>query len=136
MKKILTLLCVVVLMSSISAQTTQTVEQKAQKQTDQLATLLSLTSPQKPKVYNAVLTKLKLLDEISANYQGTLTLEQKKARISKLKGINDSFDKEMKAILTAQQYEKWLKDGNKIIDTSVGTGLTNPNNGATTPKKK
>lgn len=135
MKKVLSFICLVLLISSISAQTTQTVEQKAQKQTDQLTTLLTLTSAQKTKVYAAVLTKLKQIDEITANYQGTLTQEQKKAKTSKLKGISDAFDKEMKIILTAQQYQKWVKDGSKITDTSVSTSGQTTTKPTTTTKK-
>jgi len=136
MKKITFMIISLLFISSISAQSTLTVEQRAQQQTDQLANFLTLTSPQKPKVYEAVLTKLKQIDLITSNFQGTLTQEQKTAKANKIKAAKDAFDKEMKIILTPQQYEKWVKEGNKIVDKTVETNSNNNNGNNNKVNKK
>lgn len=77
---------------------------KTNKQTERMAQALNLTPDQKTKAYNILLEKNKQM-EASKQKNGT----NQQAFEDERKVIRTERDKELKAILTADQQAKWLQ---------------------------
>jgi periplasmic protein CpxP/Spy len=82
--------------------TEKTLEEMATKRADKLKTELSLTDEQRTKVYQAHFDKMTKMKAIKAK-----NLEDKKAIAKEMKPVNDSFQANMKSILTTDQFTQW-----------------------------
>jgi protein CpxP len=106
MKKIILSLVAIVFAVGAFAQkgpkSEKTAEEMANKRADKLKTELSLSDEQRAKVYQAHLDKMTKMKAIKDK-----NLEDKKAAAKEMKPVRDSFQANMKSILTADQYNKW-----------------------------
>lgn len=87
---------------SYSQQPHKTPEERAQATSTKLGKDLSLTQDQIANVYNAALTRNREVEEARAN-----KASNKEAIHSQVKVANESYDAQMKTILTPEQYTQW-----------------------------
>ena len=87
---------------SYSQQTQKTPEERAQGTSTKLGKELSLTQNQITNVYNAALIRIKAVEEARTN-----NASNKEAMRSQVKAANESYDAQMKTILTPEQYTQW-----------------------------
>lgn len=89
---------------TITAQNTKnegkTLEERVKIKTEQMAKKLALSNEQKEKTYNANLNLAKQMQEIR---------EQIKSLHEKQKALLEEHNKEMKSILSDEQYQKYLQ---------------------------
>lgn len=89
---------------TITAQNTKnegkTLEERVKTRTEQMAKKLELSNEQKEKTYNANLNLAKQMQEIK---------EQIKTLHEKQKALLEEHNKEMKSILSDEQYQKYLQ---------------------------
>jgi hypothetical protein len=80
----------------------QTAEERAKQNTERLKTELALTADQEKKVQEINLASAKKMDEIFKNSQG-----DRDAAREKIKVVKADQDKQIKALLTADQIKKY-----------------------------
>ena len=85
-----------------SQQPHRTPEERAQTTSIKLGKDLALTQDQITNVYNADLTRNRAVEAARAN-----NASNKEAMHSQVKAANESYDVQMKSILTPDQYTQW-----------------------------
>ncbi|MES2762952.1 MAG: hypothetical protein V4677_12135 [Bacteroidota bacterium] len=119
MKKIILLaVCLLSVSTAINAQETaktsktekaghakMTSEQRAQRHVDDLNADVTLTEDQKKKVYELAMVKIKKVDEIKAKHAGQADADAVVKR--EVEPVKKEFRQSVKAILTAEQLEKF-----------------------------
>jgi len=87
---------------SYSQQPHKTPEERAQATSTKLGKDLSLTQDQITKVYDVALTRNRAVEEARTN-----NASNKEVMHSQVKVANESYDAQMKTILTPEQYTQW-----------------------------
>ncbi|MDD2344971.1 MAG: hypothetical protein PHY85_02390 [Bacteroidales bacterium] len=93
------------------------VEKRAQKQAQSLKKKLSLTSEQYGKIYELVHDNIQQIDLLKEEMKTKHGEEGERYNEKKLRILRLEIEKEMKSILTSDQYKKWQKDRAKKTKT-------------------
>jgi hypothetical protein len=106
--------CIVATLTTVTAQQQRgrnfgTPEERAKNQTSRLDSLVTLTADQKVKIEAINLDLFKKMDDTFRNAQN----DRDKMR-SKMEEINTERDKQYKAILTDEQYKKYLDNREQL----------------------
>ncbi len=111
--------CIALLMFNTLSFAQESSTARAEKNTQRLKEELQLSEDQVSKVQVANQKRMEQMQNIRAEGKG-----ERKEKMSKIKAIMDEYDKEMKAILTPDQYTKFeqIKDEqrDKLMDRRKG----------------
>ena len=92
-------------------QANKTPEEVATAISSKMTTKYALNDDQKSKIYQATLTKTVKVREVRAKYPNAKSNEaDKKAMRQEFKPLKDSYQTDLKGILTADQYSQFQKD--------------------------